>query len=267
MVSEQDSLFKVLKDSTRRRIVLLLKEEQHLTYVELMARSRMSNTGRFNYHLKVLADFLGKDEDGRYCLTEKGWHVAQLLSNGSAWNSDGKNRANFRGIILIGILGFAATLLNPAILENFVGTPLTVGMWPSILSVLYGFLVPGAFMWLLCNKHLKNQEIPNTVKAPLFSVVLLMFFVLTFGLISWVALSVWGIRIGFPLLQEGASAPRIVIQNGHEVITQQMTYGTMPILTSPLAGIYSLAGFLLAEALQRLHESKKQENSPQARAL
>jgi hypothetical protein len=253
MVSGQDMLFRVLKDSTRQRIVLLLQKQQPLTYVELMTQSKISNTGRFNYHLKILADFLEKDEDGKYRLTEKGSHVAQLLADGSTWNLDGNNKGNFRSIALVGTIGFALVLLNPAILENFVGIPLVVGFWPSIVTILYVFLLPGAVMWFLSNRRLKNREIQNLLKAPLFSILLLVCIVVIFALVYFLALLVWGVRISFPQLQKGVSAPQTTIQNGHEVLTfQQVTYSTMPILAFPLAGIFSLVGFLMAEAIQRL---------------
>lgn len=253
MVSENDSLFKVLKDSTRQRIVLLLQKEQPLTYVELMAHSKVSNTGRLNYHLKILADFLEKDSDGKYRLTEKGSQVAQLLANGPTWNLDENNRANLRSIALIGTFGFTLVLFNPAIFENFVGMPLVVGLWPSILATAYGFLVPGAFMWFLGRKYLRNHEVRSLMKAPLFSVLLLVCFVIALGLLEWLAPMVWGIRIGFPLLQKGISESQTIIQNGHEVMRiQQMTYGSLPILMLPIAGIYSFVGFFVAETVQRL---------------
>lgn len=252
MVSGQDSLFRVLKDSTRQRIVLLLMKEQPLAYVELMTRSKVSNTGRFNYHLKVLADFLEKDDEGKYRLTEKGSHAAQLLADGSAGIWNGSSRANSRGIALIGFVGFVLILLDPAILENFVGTRLVASLWPGVLAALYGFLLPGAFMWFLCDRRLKSHDIQNTVKAPLFSVLLLVCLVIVFALAQWLALLVWGVRISFPLWQDGVSSPQTIIQNGHEVMVQRMTYGTMSILMLPLAGIYSLVGFLAAETFQRL---------------
>lgn len=254
MVSEQDSLFKVLKDSTRQRIVLLLLRQQPLTYVELMTQSKVSNTGRFNYHLKILADFLEKGDDGEYRLTERGYHAAQLLANGPTWDLGRNNKINLRSVVLIGTFGFALILLNPAILENFIGVPLVVGLWPSILIAFYGFLVPGAFMWFLTNNRLKNHEFRNRIKAPLFSILLLVCFVITFALVYLLVLLVWGVRIGFPPLQTGVSAAHTIIQNGHEVTTQQMTYASLSILMLPVAGIYSLVGFLGAEAIHRLRE-------------
>jgi hypothetical protein len=110
-------------------------------------------------------------------------------------------------------------------------------------------------MWFLTNNRLKNHEFQKRIKAPLFSILLLVCFVITFALVYLLALLVWGVRIGFPPLQTGVSAAQTVIQNGHEVLTtQQMTYTSLSIPMLPVAGIYSLVGFLVAEAIHRLRE-------------
>jgi len=71
-------LHKTLKDPTRRDILRQL-EDGPLTYVELMNRAKITNTGRFNYHLKVLADLIEKTDDGLYRLTDRGQLALQLL--------------------------------------------------------------------------------------------------------------------------------------------------------------------------------------------
>jgi hypothetical protein len=73
------SLHKVLKDETRRRIILLLQEKGSLSYVDLMKALGITNTGKMNYHLKVLGDLLSKKENGQYVLTEKGTLALRLL--------------------------------------------------------------------------------------------------------------------------------------------------------------------------------------------
>ena len=71
-------LHKTLKDPTRRDILRQL-EDGPLTYVELMNRARITNTGRFNYHLKILADLIEKTDDGLYRITDRGQLALQLL--------------------------------------------------------------------------------------------------------------------------------------------------------------------------------------------
>jgi len=80
MSSGLDSLHKILKDETRRKIVLLLNEKEALSHTALMEELGFLTTGLLNYHLKQLDDLLTKDTDGRYILTEKGKLATRLLT-------------------------------------------------------------------------------------------------------------------------------------------------------------------------------------------
>jgi DNA-binding transcriptional ArsR family regulator len=73
------SLHKILSDPTRRNILELLTEKEELSYTEIMALLRITNTGRLNYHLKALSVLVSKDEEGKYHLTEKGKLAANML--------------------------------------------------------------------------------------------------------------------------------------------------------------------------------------------
>jgi DNA-binding transcriptional ArsR family regulator len=73
------SLHKILKDETRRKIVLLLNEKGSLSYTDLMDILGIVSTGTLNYHLKILDDLLAKNETGQYMLTEKGKLSSRLL--------------------------------------------------------------------------------------------------------------------------------------------------------------------------------------------
>jgi len=79
MTVDFSSLHKILKDKTRRDILRCLNEKGSLSYVELMNATAVANTGRFNYHLKVLGSLIEKQNDGRYDLTERGRLAVQLL--------------------------------------------------------------------------------------------------------------------------------------------------------------------------------------------
>ena len=79
MSSELASFHKILKDETRRKIILLLHEQGNLSYVDLMKASGITNTGKMNYHLKILGDLLSKTEDGKYTSTDKGKLASRLL--------------------------------------------------------------------------------------------------------------------------------------------------------------------------------------------
>ena len=89
MKVELPGLHKILKDPTRREILKLLNDKGALPYVELMGLAEITNTGRFNYHLKVLSGLIEKQDDGRYCLTEKGRLAVQMLDDFS--REDGSN--------------------------------------------------------------------------------------------------------------------------------------------------------------------------------
>jgi DNA-binding transcriptional ArsR family regulator len=54
------SLHKVLKDETRRKIVLLLNEKESLSYTDLLNALRNFSTGKLNYHLKILNKLVSK---------------------------------------------------------------------------------------------------------------------------------------------------------------------------------------------------------------
>jgi ArsR family transcriptional regulator, arsenate/arsenite/antimonite-responsive transcriptional repressor len=75
-----NSLHKVLKDETRRKILAILSERGSASYSELMAELQIASTGRLNYHLKVLNGLISKDAEGRYVLSEKGKAAHRLLT-------------------------------------------------------------------------------------------------------------------------------------------------------------------------------------------
>ncbi len=81
MKVELSGLHKILKDPTRREILKLLNDKGPLPYGELMVLAKVTNTGRFNYHLKVLGDLIEKLSDGRYSLTERGRLAVQMLDD------------------------------------------------------------------------------------------------------------------------------------------------------------------------------------------
>ncbi len=79
MTVEFSALHKILKDPTRREILKCLNDKGPLPYGELMGLAKVTNTGRFNYHLKVLGGLIEKLADGRYSSTERGRLAVQML--------------------------------------------------------------------------------------------------------------------------------------------------------------------------------------------
>jgi hypothetical protein len=74
-----ESLNEVLKNPIRRKIILVLSDKGSISYVDLMNSIEITNTGKFNYHLKILGDLIKKDENGKYGLSEKGRLAVQFL--------------------------------------------------------------------------------------------------------------------------------------------------------------------------------------------
>jgi hypothetical protein len=87
MKSALGSLHKILKDETREKIVLLLKEKGNQSYMDLMKSLKIKSTGKMNYHLKILNDLITKTPKGEYILTEKGKLAARLLDEFTEENS------------------------------------------------------------------------------------------------------------------------------------------------------------------------------------
>jgi len=73
------SLHKILKDETRKKILLVLNEKGSVSYTGLMDSLGISNTGLLNYHLQVLGDLLSKNANGQYLLTERGKLALRVL--------------------------------------------------------------------------------------------------------------------------------------------------------------------------------------------
>ncbi|MDR1992073.1 MAG: hypothetical protein LBQ98_01005 [Nitrososphaerota archaeon] len=79
MAVDIESFQDVLKHPIRHKIIQALNQTSILSYTDLMGITEVSNTGKFNYHLKILADLIQKDESGKYVLTEKGYLAVQFL--------------------------------------------------------------------------------------------------------------------------------------------------------------------------------------------
>jgi F0F1-type ATP synthase assembly protein I len=79
MTSGIASLYKILKDDNRQKIIVLINENGSLSYTDLIKKLDTVSTGLLNYHLKILGDLLSKNEEGQYTLSEKGRLASKLL--------------------------------------------------------------------------------------------------------------------------------------------------------------------------------------------
>jgi hypothetical protein len=79
MTSGIASLYKILKDDNRQKIIVLINENGSLSYTDLLEKLDTVSTGLLNYHLKILGDLLSKNEGGQYTLSERGRLASKLL--------------------------------------------------------------------------------------------------------------------------------------------------------------------------------------------
>jgi hypothetical protein len=176
-----ESFSDVLKHPIRRKIVLALYTAKGLTYMDLINAAEVTNTGKFNYHLKLLADLIQKDDQGKYTLTEKGQLAAQFLQKFPEKNVP-PTTLRMADAALIGLAGFALTAINPALWIGLLlqaqklTVPFFVLLVFPLVSFFYGLLVPSAVMWLLAVRRTHSHEMYNLLRAPLVTLVPLIFF-------------------------------------------------------------------------------------------
>ena len=121
----------ILKDQSRRKIILALQQRGPLTYTELLNILDTAHTGKLNYHLKVLGDLIAKDEStSKYQLTQKGDLASQLLTKGFGGNGYSSSSKGLFDLGKILTAVGAAFLLLPVLSLGMVGG--------NILGVLIG---------------------------------------------------------------------------------------------------------------------------------
>lgn len=109
-------MYKILKDGTRRKIILLLNEKGTLSYTDLMETLGFLTTGLLNYHLKVLDDLIIKNETGQYTLTEKGKLASRLMLE---FPEENRKQLGMKPVVAK-ILDFADHLRGKRVNDQFV---------------------------------------------------------------------------------------------------------------------------------------------------
>jgi predicted transcriptional regulator len=193
-----DSLHNILKHPIRRKIVLILHDKEKLSYVDLMTATGITNTGKLNYHLKIMGDLLEKDDNGKYHLTDKGILALQILQKFPEKTTEPKQ---FRAgdTILIGFAGFLLVLANP----GFWGFSLIryIGVGVAFLGLIYALVIPGGIMWWLTVRRTNSHDFYDLFKPPFVS------FVLTALLFVFMALL--GISITISVQYDGSTGAQI----------------------------------------------------------
>lgn len=249
-----ESFSDILKHPIRRKIILTLNEGKNLSYSELMAAAEVTNTGKFNYHLKVLGDLIEKDSNGRYNLTEKGKLTAEFFYKFPDKNVQ-STHLSMADALLIGFAGFTLTLANPGfwvfMLAAFFGVQSV--LFFSILQLLtsiFAMVGPGALMWLLATRRANSHDPYNLYKGPLFMFLMLI--------IILVPMLVLGLNIGAQVqIQVGPTfhSGDIPSSDGAIVSWSSSKYSIFAIgLPQLVMGglIFSFLGVAIAELASRI---------------
>ncbi len=221
MAVDFESFNDVLKHPIRRKVILALGTSKTLSYVELLNLAECSNTGKFNYHLKVLGDLIEKDNAGKYSLTEKGQLALQFLQKFPEKKPEPATRLHMADALLIGLAGFALIAANPILWIGLLleATKTTVPEFTFPLfgvgSMLYSVLVPSGVMWLLTVRRAHSHEMYDLLRAPVIM------------LIAYILLLVFMFLTGFKYaLVAEIKAPLIITQHGS---SQHLTFVSFPL--------------------------------------
>lgn len=236
------SLDNVLKHPMRRRIVMALSERGSMSYVDLMNLVEATNTGKFNYHLKILGDLIAKNQNGKYVLTEKGQLTVQFLQKFPQKESQ-QTPLHMADAVLIGFAGCVLTVANPGFWGAFLAALLNVNLAVPFFVALgfvdfvFALIVPGSVMWLLTVRRSHSHDAYDLFKPPFVAfILLLLFLILLF--FSRVSLTV---TITSPMTQG---------PNGGTYSVMQTSLATILLLGLVL----SFLGVLIAEFASRIRK-------------
>jgi hypothetical protein len=158
---------------------MALSERGSLSYVDLMNLVEAANTGKFNYHLKILGDLIEKNRDGKYVLTEKGQLTVQFLQKFPQKESQ-QTPLHMADAVLIGFVGCVLTVANPgfwsAFLAALLNWNLTVPFFVALgfVDFVFALIVPGSVMWLLTVRRSHSHDAYDLFKPPFVALILLL---------------------------------------------------------------------------------------------
>jgi hypothetical protein len=142
-----------------------------------------TNTGKFNYHLKILGDLIMKNQDGKYGLTEKGQLAAQFLQRFPETESQSKS-LRVADSVLIGFVGCVLAAGNPGFWSSFLvalfKVELAVPFFVAfvLLDFVFALVVPGSVMWSLTVRRARSHDAYDLFKPPFVAFILLLLFLI-----------------------------------------------------------------------------------------
>ena len=82
LLSDQSQLHLLLKDETRRKIIVMLGEQERVGFKEFRETLK-TGVGTLYYHLDILSDYITQDKNRKYQLNERGRLLYRAVKEGS----------------------------------------------------------------------------------------------------------------------------------------------------------------------------------------
>lgn len=243
-----ESLSDVLKHPIRRRIILALSEKKSISYVDLMNLVEVMNTGRFNYHLKILADLIEKDENGKYGLSDKGQLAVQFLQKFGEKEVE-LTPLHMADAVLIGFAGCVLAGANPGFWSFYLfaafGINVSVSFFvaASLLSFAFALILPGAMMWLLTVRRAHSHDAYDLFKPPFVAFILLLVLVII----------MFFLRIGLTVT---LTTPLTSVPSGNpnQSVSYQSVMQTSFSTILFFGSVFSFLGVMIAELGSRIRK-------------
>jgi hypothetical protein len=131
MDSDIAVFYKVLKDGINQKILTVINENGSLSHADLMEKTGINSDSLLNWHLKILVEFLRKNEKNQYLLTEKGQTALKILTENPEQIKNFKRKKQKQSWIALGIvyaISFSVILtlysqeyINTKTLSPFIG--------------------------------------------------------------------------------------------------------------------------------------------------
>ncbi len=248
MTVDFESFNDVLKHPIRRKVILALGNNKNLSYVELLNITEAANTGKFNYHLKILADLIQKDDAGKYNLTEKGQLALEFLQKFPEKRPEPPKSLHMADAALIGLVGILLIAANPTLWvglwldSNTYTVPAFTLPFFGLGSLLYALLLPGFAMWTLAVRRTHSHEMYSLLRAPLIAFLVLIAVLAVMVLTSF----------KFNLVAE-IKTPLLIVEQGPNWshTTQQLTM--VSLASNFMQGlVFSFVGVALVELASKI---------------
>lgn len=225
MHSDIASLHKILKDETRRKIILLSNEKENLSYTELLEATKAGSTGLLNYHLKILGDLLTKNQVGQYQLTEKGKVAFKLIVEFPEQNNQAQKRKGQR--LLLATLGIGQIVYLSIILAfYFIGQLEFYRLITGVSSFVFGMVM----LFII-------YRMQRTIPAPGSSAesVQMKFVYVAGGLSLSLLGAFFGVGVVFRVISDLSGAP-FTRGNPLHAILWSPAYMAFSMLIAPIIG-------------------------------